>query len=138
MKRIVLAATVLAAGLLVVPGPAAAGPVDGRCEVTFLDIAVSTNELGKIEAKYAITAHPPSPDPTQPWTTTRCTLYKGTLDELNDWVQLTVPGPTGLIASTHEDLLGPPNGTTWWICTEVWTTPTTIVPPEYCNVAFWW
>jgi hypothetical protein len=31
-----------------------------------------------------------------------------------------------------------PSGITWYICTDVWTTPTTVVAPQWCDVAFWY
>jgi hypothetical protein len=137
MRRIIMAAAVSAVGLLGLPTPANADYVDGMCTPTFLSTGVHVeNPDLRGHVDFVITAHPASPDPTKTFTTTRCLLYKGTLDLPAYAWETTVPGPTGALAATI-DLVTEPEGTTWFLCTEVTTEPRSEVV-VYCDVGFWW
>ena len=141
MKRIVLAVAALAAALLAVPAPASANAF-GLCEATETaftrELPVVREELG-YERDYEITAHPLSPDPSQPATTTECKVMA--LDphtgELGSQVSAedTVLGPVGFIRTglTFRTAVW---GLDFYICTKVWTSPVRVERDYGCSYAF--
>lgn len=137
MKRIVLAVAVLVAGLSAASAPARANDFD-LCQAT--DTTVTNDQgLTRINLDYTITAHPMSPDPTQPNVTAECAFMVDTPTGLKPAgrVTNTVPGPVGFlylpIAFTD-----PPEGIDYYVCTRVWTSPIMTIRDHGCHYAFTW
>lgn len=142
MKRIVLAATVLVAGLSAVPGAAraAAGApaIEAPCQVT----AVNPPDPVISNTRFLLTATPPSPDPTQPLVTTECSLewlQPSTEDlvPIASWEQ-TVGGPTGFLADRIRLDEEDKNGSIYYLCTRAWTSPVHVEAHYGCAFAFSW
>lgn len=140
MKRIVLTAAVVAAALLAVPAPSGALPlIEAPCTAR-ITYSYSSGPP-EAYAVFVIEASPPSPDETQPWTTTECTLeFRHRMTPDAPWAtwaiyESTVPGPTGFLRDEHQ-FYRTPGGFEFYVCTRVWTSPVRVEAHHGCSYAF--